>query len=223
MQSPLKNPLTIWLSRYLKCLALETINRKKHLKIYYNSCVSNCSFGLYNTIYANVRLAEVILGDYTYIAENSCLNNIKIGKFCSIGPDVLTGLGGHPTNTFVSSHPAFFSTRRQTQITFAKEDCFIENASVKIGNDVWIGARAIILDGVTIGDGVIIGAGAVVTKDVPPYAIAVGVPAQIKKYRFSKEQIDFLLQLKWWDKDFEWLLQNQKIFLNIESMINSKV
>ena len=73
----------------------------------------------------------------------------------------------------------------------------------KIGNDVWIGANAIIQSGVTIGDGAIIGSGAVVTKDVPPYAIVVGVPAKILKYRFNKEQIKELLQLKWWNLPFD--------------------
>ena len=72
-----------------------------------------------------------------------------------------------------------------------------------VGNDVWIGQKATILPGVHIGDGAIIGANAVVTKDVPPYAVAVGNPAVIKKYRFDKETINLLLELKWWDKDIE--------------------
>lgn len=71
------------------------------------------------------------------------------------------------------------------------------------GNDVWIGQNAAILPGVHIGDGAIIGANAVVSKDVPPYAIAVGNPAIVKKYRFDEETIDLLLKLKWWDKNIE--------------------
>ena len=70
---------------------------------------------------------------------------------------------------------------------------------IKIGNDVWIGVEAMILDGVTIGDGAVIGARTVVTKDIPPYAIAVGVPAKIVKYRFEQEVINRLLEIKWWD------------------------
>ena len=70
-----------------------------------------------------------------------------------------------------------------------------------IGNDVWIGLNATILDGVTIGDGAIVAAGAVVTKDVPPYAVVAGVPAKIIKYRFTESQIDFLLKFRWWEKD----------------------
>ena len=72
-----------------------------------------------------------------------------------------------------------------------------------VGNDVWIGQKATILPGVHIGDGAVIGANTVVAKDVPPYAVVVGNPAVVKKYRFDKETIDLLLELKWWDKDIE--------------------
>ena len=72
-----------------------------------------------------------------------------------------------------------------------------------IGNDVWIGQNAVIMPGVHIGDGAIIGTNAVVAKDVPPYAIAVGNPAAVKKFRFDKETIELLLKLKWWDKDIK--------------------
>ncbi len=91
---------------------------------------------------------------------------------------------------------------------------------LKIGNDVWIGANVLILDGVTIGNGAIIAAGAVVTKDVPPYAVVGGVPAKIIKYRFNKEEIDFLEQLKWWEKDEKWLTEYGKYFNNVELLKN---
>ena len=90
-----------------------------------------------------------------------------------------------------------------------------------IGNDVWIGLNATILDGVTIGDGAIVAAGAVVTKDVPPYAVVGGVPAKIIKYRFTESQIDFLLKFRWWEKDRKWIQQNYKRFQDIESFIEA--
>ena len=82
-----------------------------------------------------------------------------------------------------------------------KESTMEESRRSVIGNDVFIGANVTVLDGVTIGDGAVIGAGAVVTKDSPPYAVAVGVPARVSKYRFDCETIDQLLQIRWWDKD----------------------
>lgn len=83
---------------------------------------------------------------------------------------------------------------------------------VIIGNDVWIGSHALILGGVKIGDGAVIGAGAVVTKDVPPYAVVGGVPARIIKYRFSQEIIDKLLEIKWWNLPENILKENIKLF-----------
>jgi acetyltransferase-like isoleucine patch superfamily enzyme len=130
---------------------------------------------------------------------NARITRANIGAFCSIGPEVIIGgLGTHPTN-FVSTHPVFYSRLCQSGITFSSENLVEELKSVTVGNDVWIGARALILDGVTIGDGAIIAAGAVVTTDVPPYAIVGGVPAKIIRYRFSEDIISILLEWKWWE------------------------
>ena len=79
---------------------------------------------------------------------------------------------------------------------------------------MWIGNNAIIKYGIKIGDGAIIGSGAMVTKDVEPYSIVGGVPAKIIKYRFTQEQIEFLLNFKWWDKDLDWLKKNKHLFEN---------
>lgn len=99
-------------------------------------------------------------------------------------------------------------------------DLFEENKKeVIIGNDVWIGQSVLIKPGVVIGDGAIIGAGAVVTKNVAPYAIVVGVPAQIIKYRFSDEQIKKLLNIKWWDKDKEWIEEKAYLFSDVDAFL----
>ena len=85
-----------------------------------------------------------------------------------------------------------------------------------IGNDVWIGQNAVILPGVTIGRHCVVAAGAVVTKDVPPYAIVGGIPARIIRYRFSDEQIARLEESKWWEKNDEWLQQHAHAFCDID-------
>jgi acetyltransferase-like isoleucine patch superfamily enzyme len=138
------------------------------------------------------------IGRFTYVGRQSYLNLVATGAFCSIGPEVLAGLGEHPVD-LATTAPAFYSTRRQCGATFAPADCFPERKPVVIGNDVWLGARAFLRDGVTIGDGAIVAAGAIVTHDVPPYAIVGGTPARLIRYRFAETVIARLLALAWWD------------------------
>lgn len=130
------------------------------------------------------------------------ISNAKIGRYCSIGFESIIGLGTHPS-TYLSTHPAFYSAAKQSGISFVTESSYSEYQSIDIGNDVWIGARAIVLGGVSIGDGAIVAAGAVVTKDVPPYAIVGGVPARLLRYRFSEEVIEELLDWKWWNSSVD--------------------
>lgn len=164
---------------------------------------ADCVFSENNRIYRRTLLRSSKLGKMTYVAEGTSIGFTEIGAFCSIGPNVsLGGLGWHPTDR-LSTHPAFYSSRLQAGTTFVKNNNGIDNETelqhTKVGNDVWIGAGCIILDGMTIGDGAIIAAGAVVTKDVPPYAIVGGVPAKIIRYRFDINTITALLKWRWWE------------------------
>lgn len=220
MKQIIRNPLTVWLGKLIKSKILEYKNKEKSLRIGYMSNATNCKFGMYNTIYNNVSLSEVVLGDFTYIAGNTNISRTKIGKFCSIGPDCKIGLGRHPTKDFVSTHPIFFSTLKQAQVTFADKDYFEEFQNIEIGNDVWLGANVVVVDGIKIGDGVVVAAGSVVTKEIPPYAIVGGVPAKIIKYRFEKEEIEKLLEMKWWDMDVEYLKTNFKKFHNATEFLD---
>lgn len=89
-----------------------------------------------------------------------------------------------------------------------------------IGSDVWIGRNAVLLGNITIGDGAIIGAFSVVAKDVPPYAVVVGNPAQIKRYRFTEEQIKVLLKIQWWNMCDDEIIKLAPYLKNVDSLIN---
>ena len=218
----LRNPLTIWMRNVLRNKILECKYRKKFLKIGCHAKVGKCSFGLYNKINDHTNLYEVELGDYSYIAADSKLVRTKIGKFCSIGPGVRCGIGRHPSKIFVSTHPIFYSTIKQARISFADKNYFEEFQPIQIGNDVFIGANTIILDGVKIGDGAIVAAGTIVSKDIPPYAVVGGAPAKIISYRFEEDEIEYLMKLKWWNKSIDWLKDNFRLFHNIEALKKAK-
>jgi len=122
----------------------------------------------------------------------------RIGRYCSIAADVRAHGANHPMN-LKSSHAFFFNPL----LGIAKER-LISSEPLVIGNDVWIGDSAIILPSVNhIGDGAVIGAGSVVNKDVPPYAVMVGHPSRVVRFRFSKEKIEELLAERWWERSIE--------------------
>lgn len=142
---------------------------------------------------------HVTIGRHTYglaprnLVRPTAAAPITVGAFCSIGPDVLIfGQADHPTH-LASTYPL-----RAKLLGRGDVDATTRGAVV-IGNDVWIGARAIILSGVTVGDGAVIGAGAVVARDVPAYAVVAGNPARHLRYRFDEATIAALLSLRWWE------------------------
>lgn len=149
-----------------------------------------------------------VIGDYTYgkprvmsWGEGTALT---IGKYCSIGTNVIIFLGSEHRIDWVSTYPFPFFWAGAKSISGHPST----KGDVVIGNDVWIGFGATILSGVTIGDGAAIGACSVVTRDVPPYAIAAGNPVQVIRYRFDEETIQKLLQIKWWDWSDEKVAEN---------------
>ena len=149
---------------------------------------------------------QVKLGRHSYIVGYLNLSStgwekIEIGNFCSIAHNVTMNTDCGHDYTKISTFPF-------NQLMGIGESGCTHRGVIKVGNDVWIGTGAVIMPGVTIGDGAVIGAYCVVAKDIPPYAVVVGNPCQIKKYRFSDDKIKELLKLKWWDKDDNWIKEN---------------
>lgn len=154
----------------------------------------------------NILLPEAIhLRGHSYIIKPFWGSTEKIGKYCSIASNVHLGLAQHPLHT-ISTHPIFYPRG------------FKCDSDVIVDNDVWIGCNALIMGGVHIHNGAVVAAGAVVTKDVPPYAIVAGVPARILRYRFDEKLIQEIEKIKWWDYPEELLkklpYENPQEFLN---------
>ena len=164
------------------------------------------------------------LGYKSYIGADSEIA-AHIGKYCSIGGMVVTINGNHPSKDFVSTHPSFYATDNICRYSYVHEKKFEEFVNVEntiypvvIGNDVWIGDRVTLIAGAPIGDGAVILAGAVVTKDVPPYAIVGGVPAKVLYFRYSEEDINWLLSIKWWDNTPGWFKEHWELLNDIEEL-----
>jgi acetyltransferase-like isoleucine patch superfamily enzyme len=170
---------------------------------------------------------------YAFYKFNICLSpssntpSVKIGNFCSIAPGiVILANADHPTNlpsTFPFRTQLFSSKEMRQSAGHANFDV-ITRGSVEIGHDVWIGLNAIILSGVTIGTGAVVGAGSVVTKSIPPYAIAAGNPARVVRFRFPPEIIEQMLKSEWWLlsdeqlKELEPFLYSKDIVLFLEQV-----
>ncbi|MDC7218426.1 MAG: DapH/DapD/GlmU-related protein [Spirochaetales bacterium] len=164
----------------------------------------NSRLGIYTEVGPDNHLENTGLDDYSYTGPHCIIQNAEIGKFANIAALVRIGPTDHPMDRPTQHH----FTYRRTMYGFDTKDDreffkWREEQSLTIGHDTWIGHGAIVLSGVNIGTGAVIGAGAVVTKDIPPYAVAVGVPAKVVKYRFPEEQREALQKIAWWDWSHE--------------------
>ena len=151
------------------------------------SCVNRCRLGKYFNI-----------GLYSYIADS------QVGRYCSLASRVSIGAFNHPTN-WLSSHEFSF---RDTSSIWGESSIegghnLLQSGKIETisGNDVWVGDNVVVLRGVNVGDGAILGASSIVTQDVPPYAIVVGNPGRVVRFRFHANVIEQLLSLKWWEWD----------------------
>lgn len=152
------------------------------------------------------------VGKYTYGYQYLNNNNIEsIGAFCSIAEGQLVIPNDHRMDWITTSPIASLKQFSFTDKDYMSEYISGEDRKVVIGNDVWIGARCIIFEGVTIGDGAVIAAGSIIRKDVPPYAVVGGVD-KILRYRFDKDTVNKLLQIQWWNWDDEKIRRNIDLF-----------
>ncbi len=156
-----------------------------------------------------IKEGWLTVGRYTYgIPEFDVYQNserkVFIGSFCSISKNVRLITGGiHPTN-WVSTFPI----RDYVGVDIPYDGMPTSNGEINIGNDVWIGTGVTIMSGVNIGHGAIIASGAIVTRDIPAYSIAAGIPARVVKFRFTENQIDRLLKICWWNWDIQTIKDN---------------
>lgn len=154
-------------------------------------------------LYGAVRVKKGCrIGKYTYIGNQSVVGfRTQIGNYCSIAPSVEFAPSNHPTK-YLGTHPFQYSERHFTDIegySRHRRVAGLPPVRTVVGDDVWIGIRAVICQGVTIGTGAVVAAGSVVTRDVPPYAIVGGVPAKVIRYRFEEALIPRLLASRWWE------------------------
>lgn len=155
---------------------------------------------------------NIITGKFNYYYPDSTImssmDKIYFGSYCALGQNVRIIGDNHDT-----SLPALQINFYKTMFGTGSYPGKISKGPISIGSDVWIGDNVIILSGVTIGDGAVIGAGSVVTKNIPAYTLAAGVPAKSIRKRFTDEVIEFLLQIKWWTWNEDRIKLNKQFFM----------
>ena len=176
--------------------------------------------GKWTAIGAQTSLEESSLDDYSYIDHHSILIYTDVGKFSNIASMVRINPGFHPLERPVMHHFTYRS--KQYQLAEHDDETFFNWRAIQrvtIGHDTWIGHGAVIMPGITIGNGAVVGSNAVVTKDIPPYAIAVGAPAKVIRFRFPQTISDSLERIAWWEWDHQLLGQRLEDFKDLRMFI----
>lgn len=195
------------------------------LKHYISRLIFRPKLGIDVGLFGNVLFGpDVRIDDYSYLHGPAYISNISIGKYTSIAKEFNVITSNHNYENF-STYP-FFSGENSPLRKYKEKEgsSLIPLYNTIIGNDVWIGTRVTLMGGCKIGNGAIIAAGAVVTKDVPSYAIVGGVPAKVIKYRFSKDIIQELEEMKWWNNSPDEIYQSweryKAIVMNLSDNVN---
>lgn len=175
------NPLYIW---------------SKAFKKIHGKALKNCRIHETSKVEAGSELVNTSFERHSFCGYFCEIVNARIGSFCSIANNVVIGGSMHPME-WVSMSPVFYMGKDSVKMKYSEHDRDPQIVTT-IGHDVWIGSRAIIKQGISIGTGAVVGMGSVVTKDVEPYAVVAGCPAKTIKMRFEKEIVDSLLASEWW-------------------------
>lgn len=214
--------------RHILLYVYHKFKNRKLVKFWWSSDFSyRCRFEGMSMIGPNTNFFGS-LGYGSFVGSGSFLS-AEIGRFTSIGPDCKYINATHAyKEPFATTCPLFFSTHAQTpngkgfsnrqmidEFRYYDKERELVN---KIGNDCWLGSGVTLIGGVEIHDGAVVLANAIVTKDVPPYAIVGGVPAKIVGYRYDEETIKFLQRIKWWNNSEGWFKANSNLLCDIEGL-----
>jgi phosphonate metabolism protein (transferase hexapeptide repeat family) len=204
---------------------IETLNKpskkilKKEPTIEPSSIIVDSQFGEFVEIGSFNNIQESTIDNYSYTCENCQIIYSYVGKFVNIASYVRINPSPHPMQKASQHHMLY----RKEMFGFGQDDSsffdFRRSRKSHIGHDVWLGHNVVIMGNVTIGNGAVIGSGAIVTKDIPPYAIAVGNPARVIKYRFDEKTIEALEKISWWDWEHEKIKSSLEDFHDINLFI----
>lgn len=189
----------------------------KLLKKIRGKAVKNSTIHKTSKIEAGSQVVNTQMDRYSFCGYDCKIINCEVGAFSSIADNVVIGGAQHPLK-WVSTSPVFYAGKDSVKKKFS-DFGRAEDPRTVVGNDVWIGERALIKGGITIGDGAVVGMGAVVIHDVKPYEIVAGVPAKHIGFRFGEEIIKQLIEVKWWDlsetiiSKYANSIQNPELFL----------
>lgn len=215
--------------RKLPLYLYHTYHNRRKVRFWYCSDIAKKSqFEGKNMVCKHARfVGKMGFGSYVGPHSNICAD---IGRFTSIAGNCNYIAETHPMKSpFATTSPYFYSLdchKNPENETFAKKQ-FVEEYLYydkgreivnKIGNDCWLGANVTLVGGIEIADGAVVLAHAVVTKNVPPYAIVGGIPAKIIGYRYDEKTIEFLLRTKWWSNNKEWFLEHADLLVDIDKM-----
>jgi len=163
------------------------------------AAIKNSKIGEGSVVEPGSAFIDSAMGRHSFCGYDCDIVGAEIGNFTSIANNVAIGGGRHPIE-WAGMSPVFYAGRDSVKAKFSNFER-IPPKRAYIGSDVWIGYRAIVMQGVTVGDGAVIGAGAIVTRDVLPYEIVAGAPARHIRYRFDEPMRSALLDSRWWDLD----------------------